>query len=390
MGIEIRNSSIRIVFTHEGKRYRERLVRDGRALKPSPVNEAEAAKIAAMIDLRIQQGTFRLAEFFPESKHVATCSDATLGTLANRWLKIKDRDLANNTRIQYENALEIWKTIFGAKTPISAINYDVLADKIADYAWASNKCLNNYLIPLRGVFKLAYKNNKDNPLASWENYTVKKKKPNPLSQEQRDKILADLRANHDPRVYAYFLFAFFTGMRPQEIIALRWADLDEATGSIRVQRVRIRGVDWDDTKTHEERDVDLVPMAKEALAIMKPYTFHKASDIFENPETGLPWESERKQREKYWQPCLEKLGIPMRGAYHTRHTFATIALMGGANPAYVAPQMGHTNTKTFFENYAKWIQGADRGAARRMMEQAMARPDTGGSHENCTFGVGKA
>ncbi|EJL26614.1 phage integrase family protein [Caulobacter sp. AP07] len=42
-----------------------------------------------------------------------------------------------------------------------------------------------------------------------------------------------------------------------------------------------------------------------------------------------------------------------RGAYQTRHTFATIPLMGGINPAYIARQLGHASLAMVFKVYAK-------------------------------------
>lgn len=75
--------------------------------------------------------------------------------------------------------------------------------------------------------------------------------------------------------------------------------------------------------------------------------------------------SERSQRDHYWKPALKALGIRYRRAYCARHTYATVALMGGVNPAYIARQLGHENAKMVFEKYAKWIVGADKGAARR-------------------------
>ena len=58
-----------------------------------------------------------------------------------------------------------------------------------------------------------------------------------------------------------------------------------------------------------------------------------------------------------WRPTLRALGIRDRDAKQTRHTFATMCLHAGMNPAYVARQMGHIDTRMFFEVYSKWIDG---------------------------------
>ena len=42
--------------------------------------------------------------------------------------------------------------------------------------------------------------------------------------------------------------------------------------------------------------------------------------------------------------------------------------MSGANPAWVARQMGHASTKMLYEVYSKWIDGADKGLERAKVE----------------------
>ena len=89
-------------------------------------------------------------------------------------------------------------------------------------------------------------------------------------------------------------------------------------------------------------------------------------------EKAIRRKIERSQRDTYWKPALRKLGVRQRRAYATRHTFATVALMGGVRPAYVAEQMGHTSTRMFFEVYARWINGADKGLQRSLMVEAFS------------------
>jgi len=46
-----------------------------------------------------------------------------------------------------------------------------------------------------------------------------------------------------------------------------------------------------------------------------------------------------------------------------RHTYVTMAIMAGASPIYVAPQMGNS-PRIVFEHYARWIESADRRSRR--------------------------
>lgn len=372
-GVEARGRSIRIQFVLDGRRMRERLMLNGQPLPPTPANLKYAARLADDIRRRIGLGNFEFAEFFPDSKRVQSTPRATFGALADLWVSSVGQ-LAIATRSQYSGAVRLWKRILGEETPVRDIAHPVLAAKIGGYPWASAKSANNYLIVLRGVFALEYTGRRalDNPMTGIENLTAVRKLPDPLTAHERDAILTDIQGRYDEQIYAYFLFAFYSGTRPEEIIALRWADIDWRKKVARVQRVRtFRGSERDGSKTHTERDVDLVSSALAALSIMKPHTFLKAGDVFQNPVTGRPWHDERAQRDHYWTPALKRLGIRQRRAYATRHTYATVALMGGVNPAYIARQLGHASTKMLFDKYARWIDGADQGVEKQRLEAAM-------------------
>nr|WP_242446377.1 tyrosine-type recombinase/integrase [Klebsiella michiganensis] len=49
-----------------------------------------------------------------------------------------------------------------------------------------------------------------------------------------------------------------------------------------------------------------------------------------------------------------------RRPYQSRHTFACWLLTAGANPSFIAGQMGHENAKMVYEIYSKWIGEMDR------------------------------
>lgn len=370
-GVERRDSSIRLKFTFAGEVVKERLTQNGVAIQPTPANVKYAHRVAAEIKRRIAQGTFSFAEFFPDSPR-ARGEIKTFGQLADLWLESKGQ-LAEATQDQYKNAVAMWKRLIGSDKHMRDLTYQQLSAIVGKQPWASAKSANNYLIVLRGIFDFEYSGRKaaDNPMVGIKNLTVVRKLPDPLSADERDAILAVIK---EPRVLAYFQFAFYTGMRPEELIALRWEDIDFNHRIARVQRVRtFRGGERDGSKTHTERDVDLVAPALAALQAMKPFTFLKQGDVFENPVTGKPWHDERSQRDHYWKPTLKRLGIRHRPAYNTRHTYATIALMAGVKPPYIAQQLGHTNTKMLFEKYARWINEADKGNERRVLEAAFSQ-----------------
>ncbi|WPB58597.1 site-specific integrase [Xylophilus sp. GOD-11R] len=368
-GVEVRETSIRLFFVWQGKRCRETLTVGGRPLGPTPANRKYAERVAAEIRDKIRIGTFNLADYFPDSPRAgqAGAMETVLADMCATWLKTKGR-LATKTQNQYRNALDVWMELLGGQTPMAKLTHGVIAAKVGSHPWASAKLLNNYLIPLRGVFKLAGRElDLDDPMEGIENSRHQQAVPDPLSPSEMESILRAMTKECDPRITAYFEFAFLTGLRPEELIELRWSDIDWNHETARVQRARTAG-EVKALKTYAVRDVDLVGRAVQALQRMKPWTFVAGEEIFQNPVTNRAFHDERSQRDHYWKPVLRRLGIRARRAYQTRHTYATNALSAGVNPSYVARQMGHANAKMLFTVYAKWIDGADRGREKAKME----------------------
>ena len=383
-GVEIRPNSIRLRFVlADGEVVKETVMVNGKPLLPTPPNIKYATRIAGEIRRKIEIGTFTFAEFFPDSPRAQAAKEEpqTFSDLADLWLNAQGR-LSAATRDQYATAVRFWKNLLGDKRLIKDIDHKLLVSKIGGYPWSSAKTHNNYMIALRGIFNLEYRSvaSGSNPLNGIENMPVVKKLPDPMSMDERDSILADMLNRYDARVHAYFLWMFYTGMRPEEAIALRWSDIDWTREVVRVQRVRtFKGSERDGSKTHTERDVDLVPDAVEALKTMKAHTFmlrgkdeDQSADIFQNPVTGRAWHDERSQRDNYWRPTLKRLGIRWRKPYNTRHTYATVALMAAVPPAYIAAQLGHS-VKMLLDKYARWMPANDHGTARQMLAAAMRR-----------------
>ncbi|AMP05786.1 site-specific integrase [Collimonas pratensis] len=368
-GIEIRESAIRVSFTWRGIRCRETL-----DLKPTAPNIKFAERMVEQIKRKMELGSFVYGEFFPNSPNAEKMGSVvrSFEAMSDLWLQTKGR-LAAATLSQYSLALKFWQSKLGADSAIESLSYGKIAAVVGSHPWPSAKLCNNYLIPLRGVFALAGReiSHLVNPMQGIENGKHQKAVPDPLSTEEMEWILSHMREHYDLRIANYFEFAFMTGMRPEELIALRWGDVDWNHGTARVERARTFKGQLKSLKTHEIRDVDLVERAMTVLQAQKAFTFLKSDEIFENPVTLRPWHDERSQRDHYWRPTLKRLGIRMRRAYQTRHTYATTALMAGVNPTYISRQMGHANAKMLFTVYAKWIYSADRGREKAKMEAVL-------------------
>lgn len=426
------------------------MTREGRVLPPTPANEKYATRLSLEIRKAIGNGSFKYEEFFPDSKRAkeqrslpaqvqALMPDSELpknsiGAALDLWL-LTEGNIKNNTKSQYETAIRFWKELFGKATPVTDLDHDTVEVKIAQYPWKSPEQHNNYLIALRGAFERAFRNNPTaNPVLAVKNKERAKSLPDPFSAEERDKILAYMLGHYDIRVYAYFLWQFTTGMRPEETIALRWSDVDLGAKTVRVQRVRTFGEDADRTKTRFDRLVDLVGPALEALELMRPYTFGKrvhrvgkdrhdaSAEIFERPafhpepsdsscHPGIPARSRGLCNDCYqrWWREQKAAGIKIERLPHSggrgkpspegpwqdersqRETYWKPALLKlgiryrrayGTRATYCTIALlagippayiayqAGHDLKTLLKDYARWIPGGDGGRVRDAMDKA--------------------
>lgn len=350
---------------------------------PTEVNKRAAARIRDDIERKVGLGTFDLdayAEHFPNSPYLkkigynAAKDGSTFSVIADQWLAIKTAELSSTTVSEYTSVLkQHFRPLFGGR-PIREITYEDLALFMAGIKFESSKTFNNCMTPLRGVFAYALKTKKIkvDPTKDIGSRRNQKPAPDPLELDEVELIIGKILERHGEQAHNDFEFSFFTGVRPSELIALRWSHIDFRRETVRIEAARVRSKDKD-TKTHKARDVDLNERALNALLRQKKHTFMVGEHVFVNPFTGRLYADTSIRVEKIWRPALKALGIRNRDARQTRHTFATICLMAGMNPAYIARQMGHENAKMFFEVYSKWIDGADKGREKNKLNQFMSQ-----------------
>jgi len=104
-----------------------------------------------------------------------------------------------------------------------------------------------------------------------------------------------------------------------------------------------------------------------AIKRQKNWTYAASERVFHDPGTNKPWAYEQNARKRYWTPTLKALGLRYRRPYNTRHTYATVGLMAGVNPSFMAKQLGH-DIKIFFGVYADWIDGSASDAEMQKIE----------------------
>jgi integrase len=379
-----------VSFTFKGERCKETLGGD-KPWAPTQTNLAVAERLMVRVrealDLdRRGLKPFDYKEHFPDSKRargVAAAVDPdelrTFGQFATAYHEGLDpQKYAPATRSQYENELKRWKKRIGADKPMADIKHSWLVGIVGKVKFPSPQMRNNSLIPLRGTFALWVaddKRNRVDPMEGISNATRQKEQPDPYEWDEAMLIMADMR-KHDPLLAAlYYVLAFNTGMRPEELIAFRWVKMDWKRCRGLVDTVRTFKGGEKKVKTKRARWVNFNSAAMAALRELRALTeLKKHGHVLENPATGEPWHDDRKQRDNYWKPCIRRLRLRYRDPYKTRSTRATAMLMRGMNPAYCAAQLGQSK-RVFWETYAEWIELAEKANDReRAKDEAGLEP----------------
>lgn len=361
-GVRERNGRIEIDFYYRGIRCRESL-----PLEPTPKNLKYAAQLRAAILFEISQDKFDYAKYFPESKKLSTFiptdNQITCRELFQIQMELYQRryDNGNLSKSSIHNYTKEFRAhlvpYFGNMKVI-----EVTPQDIRRWLYAFNhasKTINNALIPLRKAFKTAVDDGiiKNSPLDDINVADIIKDVSktkldviDPFSEQEKELIINTAEG----QIKNLFQFAFWSGLRTGELIALRWQDINFKAGIISVSKnITLYSEKTPKTKSGI-RKVTILPKAREALNKQFIFTGHFNDFVFHNPNTNKRWLDAGKIRNA-WCSVLAKCGVRYRYPYQMRHTYASTLLSNGENLAWIATQMGHINTEMVIRNYGKFI-----------------------------------
>ncbi|SLM63545.1 MULTISPECIES: Arm DNA-binding domain-containing protein [Dickeya] len=388
-GVEIRSGSICIWFMYHGERCREVLI----GWSNTPANIKKAGSLRNIVVSEINLGEFDYQKRFPNSKKLKDCDTrkiSTFGELANVWLKVREIELTANTLRKTGSQINTLLKIIGTDTKINSINQnDILAyryqllhgETYYSESVRSNKqgrtvrTVDNYISLLCSLLRFAYRSDliTGRPFEGIKKLQKSRPRPDPLLKHEFEQLISHLSG----QARNLWQLAVYTGMRHGELCALAWEDIDLDAGVIHVSRNLTTLGHFGPPKTRAGvRTISLLSHAIEALSAQKDITGYRQQQkiIYHHREYGLTETQNlifvfqpRKQKGKEknyslssigqsWNAAVKLSGIRRRNPYHTRHTYACWLLSAGANPSFIANQMGHENAQMVFEIYGRWIE----------------------------------
>jgi integrase len=359
-GVRPYGSGIQVRFSWDKKRYEPIWPR-----KPSPKNLAAASALRAEIILRAKSGILSLeylADHFPEYAHAKEHSEANpkylLCTLAQDFLD--NSGMPANSRTSYRQQLNAYVMPELAQIDVRYCTEGDLVAWSRAQKFTSQSVRNLAYSALRKVMALAvsYGYISKSPAEVLKITKDNDTEPDPLTPEERDAVLAWLEKKYTGRqrsIYLYYVIGFWTGMRPSEMIALEQRDVMLSTGRVSVSKLISKGQVQAYTKTKKNRVVLMNEFSRRAfeelLELGKDHSVsHRLLWTYRAPEG---FKSLTTFRDRLNQAFVES-GIRVRSTYSMRHTYASVCLMAGITPAFVAQQLGNT-VPVLLSRYAKWI-----------------------------------
>jgi len=361
-GVEIRHgrrvSSLRIRFYYKNVECRETL-----KLKPTKSNIKYVQRLRCEILNSIERGTFNYADYFPNSKNAKKFGHArgniTIDKLLTDFFDQAEKTLQPSTVIGYRKYANAHLFPKFGNLFIKDLTPKMLREWISSLN-VTSKTISHILTPLRAVIDRALNDDliDKNPLDRVKvNRIINKNtarsafEVDPFTTEEIESILKSANG----QIRNLLQFAFFSGLRTSELIALNWGDIDLNKKTANITRAFVCG-EFKATKTESgNRILLLLPPAIQALQAQKKHTFLTKDRVFHNPDTNEPWVDNEQIRLKAWIPIIKAAKVKYRNPYQTRHTFASMMLSSGENMLWVAKQMGHRNIKVLLKHYARWI-----------------------------------
>jgi integrase len=161
---------------------------------------------------------------------------------------------------------------------------------------------------------------------------------------------------------ALWLVLLGCGLRPSEVLALRWADVDLAGARLRVER-SLQPKRKGEAPTFElpktERGRRTVPLAAPVVAALRAHRERLAARRVQSlgglvfvGAKGQPLDEKNAKRRHYRKLLKAAKLDPRLRLYDLRHTFATHALAAGTPVHVVSAWLGHASAKMTLDVYA--------------------------------------
>lgn len=203
----------------------------------------------------------------------------------------------------------------------------------------------------------------------------------PLDREQARRFLeAAEKSGPDgepARFHALYVLALHIGMRPGELLALKWEDVDLEAGVLSINRTLSMAGEFTAPKTAKSRR--RIRLTAGSIAALKA---HRKRQLEERMRLSSLWRDHglvfpstvgtplnHRNLARSFKDLLKRASLPeSTRLYDLRHTCATLLLARNVHPKYVQELLGHASITLTLDTYSHVLPGMDGGAASAMDE----------------------
>lgn len=211
--------------------------------------------------------------------------------------------------------------------------------------------------------------------------------------------------------------AVYTGVRHGELVSLAWEDIDLKAGTMVIKRNHTLTKEFTLPKTEAgtNRVINLIKPAIDVLKNQAEMTrlgrqyqievklreygrteVHPCTFVF-NPQIATRnslagYHYAVGSVNQIWETAMKRAGLRYRKAYQSRHTYACWSLTAGANPNFIAKQMGHSDAQMVYRVYGSWMEDNNQEQIvilnQKLSDFAPSMPQASGSELNIKYNSG--
>lgn len=392
-GVENHGGNLRIWFIYKGARVRENL-----GVADTPKNRKVAGELRSSVCFAIKTGNFNYSSQFPGSPNLkkfgVESKEVTVFELARKWLELKNMEISANAMSRYKSIARNMVPRLGEERLASSITKEDLLfirkDLLTGYQVMKRghktpvkgravPTVNNYMNIMSGMFQFAADSGyiAANPFTGITALKKSRTEPDPLT---RDEFMRLIEACRHQQLRNMWSLAVYTGIRHGELVSLAWEDIDLKAGTMTIRRNHTLTKEFTLPKTEAgtNRVINLIQPAIDVLRSQAEMTrlgkqyevtvklreygrceMHPCTFVF-NPQVVTRNSLAGHHYavgsiNQNWETAMRRAGIRYRKAYQSRHTYACWSLAAGANPNFIAKQMGHSDAQMVYRVYGSWM-----------------------------------
>ncbi len=303
--------------------------------------------------------------------------------LADKWLNDYAKlTVKAGTLRSYSSGIRKWLVPFFGGRPVASIRPQHVQAFLAQAAQATSgrgrplsaKSANNSLVLLKEILQQGKRWGflRENPAMEIKPARVEHREMDFFTTDEVRVLLSEA----DETARPLLMTAVLTGMRRNELLALRWGDIDWKANQIRVRQqlfklTRKEAGDEDrwrfsDLKSrYSRRAIDVVPELRDALELHRLSAPLGSRDLVFCRADGEPLDPEAMV-DREFTATARRAGLRVIRFHDLRHTYAALQVAAGASPKYLQAQMGHSSIKVTLDLYGHLMPDVEREAARRL------------------------